>query len=795
MLSSISASLNASASSSTPEDAFSLVSKLFHFLRLDFSHPLTPSDMVKLAVACGVIPGSIYMGKRLVDPPRADADAGQDAVATDPGLLKKHSTYKSYTVPATGFTYPSVRTFYRPHPQGDKLPSKPAPLPLLVFVHGLAGSAAQFQTVLTSLVNIGPCLAIDFPGCGLSKLTPKDWAAYSTEALVQLLAVVVEQHRDRESGQGVIFIAHSMGCSLACALASSTSPHSGILSQHVKGLVAICPMAETTWNDQELKGLERVISIPSPIFNLWRRWDRRGGINSNSVLRYTGPGAEQDTKKLQIRFNQQTKTSVWKRYAYGMLPRRPRHAFDSKMLNGLPGLDLWAGLEVPVFLVAGEADLITPATEIKKIAASLGKDIAVSAGYSSKPDPARELASPDDLNAIAGSPQTFATGSDTLVDRTDNESLSALDGSITTEGDASVVTKQQKCLKTIILPAPASHALLYAPSTARTLSGLVQTFLAERIDKRLSLGWQLQHLTTEGKWDVKNLKKWQAVNPVSEPIAGVFRAMKTLREVDPRHCPNVFVKDWQDKIRAVVDISHESPVYDPRGLENGGIAYYKFPTVSKLPPTVDEVRQFIGLIDGLRGENASVPSEADSHNTALIGVHCHYGFNRTGFFIVSYLVERLGWTLPNALQEFAEKRPPGIRHGHFVDAFERTTAEPPPISQTDDPPASDDNRQTDTLSQPFPTLTSNAKMENERGELVDLYVPRKCSATNRIIKAKDHASVQLSIGKVDENGRYTGENQTYALCGFVRAMGESDDSLNRLAQRDGFVKNVWSASR
>ena len=42
------------------------------------------------------------------------------------------------------------------------------------------------------------------------------------------------------------------------------------------------------------------------------------------------------------------------------------------------------------------------------------------------------------------------------------------------------------------------------------------------------------------------------------------------------------------------------------------------------------------------------------------------------------------------------------------------------------------------------------------------YVPRKCSATNRIIKAKDHGSVQISIAKVDENGRYTGENQVYA---------------------------------
>lgn len=81
-------------------------------------------------------------------------------------------------------------------------------------------------------------------------------------------------------------------------------------------------------------------------------------------------------------------------------------------------------------------------------------------------------------------------------------------------------------------------------------------------------------------------------------------------------------------------------------------------------------------------------------------------------------------------------------------------------------------------------------------KLLHSYVPRKCSATNRIIKAKDHASVQISVAKVDENGRAVpGENHVYALCGFVRAMGESDDAFNRLAQRDGLVKSVWSAQR
>lgn len=48
-------------------------------------------------------------------------------------------------------------------------------------------------------------------------------------------------------------------------------------------------------------------------------------------------------------------------------------------------------------------------------------------------------------------------------------------------------------------------------------------------------------------------------------------------------------------------------------------------------------------------------------------------------------------------------------------------------------------------------------MQNDKKEVVDLYIPRKCSATNRLVTAKDHAAVQLNIGKVDDKGRLTGE--------------------------------------
>ncbi|KAI7879705.1 hypothetical protein K492DRAFT_208060 [Lichtheimia hyalospora FSU 10163] len=80
-------------------------------------------------------------------------------------------------------------------------------------------------------------------------------------------------------------------------------------------------------------------------------------------------------------------------------------------------------------------------------------------------------------------------------------------------------------------------------------------------------------------------------------------------------------------------------------------------------------------------------------------------------------------------------------------------------------------------------------MENSEGQRVDLYIPRKCSATNRLITAKDHASVQLNVADVNAEGRLTGSFATYALSGYVRRNAEADDSINRLATEDGFDRD------
>lgn len=45
-----------------------------------------------------------------------------------------------------------------------------------------------------------------------------------------------------------------------------------------------------------------------------------------------------------------------------------------------------------------------------------------------------------------------------------------------------------------------------------------------------------------------------------------------------------------------------------------------------------------------------------------------------------------------------------------------------------------------------------------------------CSAwTNKLITAKDHASVQVNIGHLDEEGKYNNTFTTFALAGKVRA--------------------------
>lgn len=561
------------------------------------------------------------------------------AATSDPSLLRRHTTYESFTTPS-GFTYPRIRTFYKEHQQASKLPRD---LPLLVFMHGLGGSASQFEPLLTSLINSAPCLAIDLPGCGLSDFAPDDRKAYTTHALAELLATAIGRYRDTQNSQKVVLIGHSLGCSITVLLASSSSPLAHLLDGLVVGIVSICPSAKSP-TKREAATMHRLGRIPILLFDLFRWYDRRGGLYSRSVERMVGSAADEKTRKLQLKYNEQSQSAVFLRMVGEGIGR-----------TGLPGKEIWTGVKVPLFLIAGEADTLTPPAEVERIIEWL-TDSSIHNGPDHQ-DMGEQKKSP--VPSTAGD----AVAAQNHIQRIDADLETPRTDSGTVIKDEHTATKHAFALKTTIFPQPSGHGLMYATSTVRILSGMIENFLSNHIDQRLGASWQLQHLTTTGKWDVKNLKKWQAVEACSVPIGGLFRAMKTMREVDDVHCPKEFVKHFShsvlsDGVGIVIDISHESPVYHPKGLEDAGVEYHKFPTVSKEKPKAEEVERFNAIVDKIRESHGNIPP-------ATIGVHCHYGFNRTGFFIVCYLVERMGYRLQDALEEFAQKREPGIRHSHF----------------------------------------------------------------------------------------------------------------------------------
>ncbi|KAH8162773.1 hypothetical protein CIB48_g5494 [Xylaria polymorpha] len=613
-------------------------------------------------------PGSVGLGPALalggalvlyqMAKSRTTVLGSKDPETTDPALLRNHSEIKSFKATRSGITFPGVRIFYRRHPKADELPKDPAPLPLLVFLHGLGGSVAQFHPLLTSLSNSASCLAIDLPGCGRSQFALTSWNAYTTENLTDLLETIISDYV--EERQGVVLVAHSMGTALATHIANKKATHRLLPPLNIMGIIAICPLSGPP-PEAAVRNFRRLLWIPEFIFNLWRAWDRRGGPDSASVKRFVGPGGDLEARQLQDRFNSQSRTPVFRRMAWGSLPVY----VNSKPTGGLFGNSTVKKIEEMIKAAEHRENFEDKHHEANKShseGSALGE---AAAPVNSSTAPREHL--PQSIEEI--SQGDFTHTKPFLANTEDSFEDPTTPGEHEEPGSLSYIPLQpihpKKFVKSALLPG--GHALMYAPATVRILAGLVSDFMNEHITGRFSLGWQLQYLSREGKWDVKNLAKWKGVQPVSEPIGGVFRALKTLREVDEEHCPKVFAAKWGNEIKDIIDISHADPVYDPQSFGDS-IKYHKFPTVSKIPPTDAEVAGFISLVDKVREDQKQrSSSEANWSEDYVIGVHCHYGFNRTGYFVVCYLIERCGYGVQKAISTFADARPNGIRHSHFLD--------------------------------------------------------------------------------------------------------------------------------
>lgn len=508
--------------------------------------------------------------------------------------------------------------------------------PILVFVHGLGGQMSQFEPLIGLLSQCSEVMAVDLPGFGNSKekfhenhkmvssISTEDklrisstvaamtWADFETDNIVNILYEFVVQNIP--ANKKIILIGHSMGTHLSIKL------NKKLLEKKVEGLILLSTpklfddIAQPDQSAPKVKLLSLIYGftfVPS-LFNYFRIWDRLPGLNSTSVIRQMVDGPNNIYNKLrQFRWNLDVNSNIVLKYIHGF-----RAASYTDLIRSVEKFNdnpVDKRIYQKTLLLCGDKDTMTPPK------------------YS----------------------------------RTVDEFLT------------SIFNRQVSC--NIEIPNAGHSLLLIKPEYT---SGKILNHIEHNFPERLHLSpsWVLtiKAQISGDKWGLKNELKWLQLKPISSNIArgnevSPILAMKTLRQEDLNHSPTILEglfygtpeeqaklpQDIQGKLVAIIDISADLPPYDPKTFNH--IRYYKYPTVSKIVPDQIAIRNFIQLIDKIRKKNVT-PG-------CLIAVHCHYGFNRTGFLICCYLIERLGWSVKDAVEAFKVAKPPGIKHPHFTDAL------------------------------------------------------------------------------------------------------------------------------
>lgn len=139
------------------------------------------------------------------------------------------------------------------------------------------------------------------------------------------------------------------------------------------------------------------------------------------------------------------------------------------------------------------------------------------------------------------------------------------------------------------------------------------------------------------------MKTTQTIGAVcgARPLEGLggLAGCKVLRQDDKKHSPSHFAAA-NPNVGLVIDVSSETPPYLPGDL---ACRYVKLPTQSKVPPNDANVASLIDITREFW--------EAPENKGKDIALHCHYGFNRTGYLVCCWMVEQRGYTPTAALAE------------------------------------------------------------------------------------------------------------------------------------------------
>lgn len=123
-----------------------------------------------------------------------------------------------------------------------------------------------------------------------------------------------------------------------------------------------------------------------------------------------------------------------------------------------------------------------------------------------------------------------------------------------------------------------------------------------------------------------------------------------------------YLKSQKLKLGLWIDLTNTTRFYNRKSIEDHGCRYLKLQCKGHgETPSEDQTRTFVQVCKNFISHN---PLE-------IVGVHCTHGFNRTGFLIISYMVETDVTSVDAGLAEFAIARPPGIYKADYIQELYR----------------------------------------------------------------------------------------------------------------------------
>uniref|UniRef100_A0A4W4EKI4 mRNA-capping enzyme n=1 Tax=Electrophorus electricus TaxID=8005 RepID=A0A4W4EKI4_ELEEL len=247
-----------------------------------------------------------------------------------------------------------------------------------------------------------------------------------------------------------------------------------------------------------------------------------------------------------------------------------------------------------------------------------------------------------------------------------------------------------------------------------------------------------------------------------------------------------YLKSLKVKMGLLVDLTNTTRFYDRAEIEKEGIKYVKLQCKGHGEcPTTEATEMFIRLCENFMQKNP----------TELIGVHCTHGFNRTGFLICAFLVERMDWSVEAAVSAFAQARSPGIYKGDYLkELFRRygDVDDTPPAPQLPDwcfedngeGDGDDDGTVIGQESGPSSSGSNPGKKKKEKLKLGAVFLEGVS------VKGVTQLTTQPKLGQVQ---RKCQEFCEWEKSGFPGAQPVSMDRRNiRLLEQNGY-KVSWKA--